>query len=64
MATRVTQVSRRVLNQADSNARVTQVSRRVLNKADSNARVTQISRRVLIVNRTVPGQSTEIGIIE
>lgn len=64
MATRVTQVSRRVLEQADSNARVTQVSRRVLEKADSNTRVTQLSRRVLIVNRAVPGQRSRVTFIE
>lgn len=64
MATRVTQVSRRVLEQADSNARVTQVSRRVMHQADSSARVTQLTRRVLILNRSVPGQSADVTIID
>lgn len=64
MASRVTQVSRRVLGDTDSNARVTQVARRVLAEPASAARVTQVSRRVLVLDYAVPGQSVGVAIVD
>ena len=64
MASRVTQVSRRTLAQPGSAARVTQVARRVLAQPDGAARVTQLSRRVLVTNWAVPGQTSDVTIIE
>lgn len=65
MASRVTQVTRRVLGtDLDANARVTQVTRRVLAIGEGNARVTQVVRKVLVKDWATPGQSAEVVFFE
>lgn len=64
MASRVTQVTRRVLGtDLDANARVTQVTRRVLAIGEGNARVTQVVRKVLVKDWAT-GQSAEVVFFE